>query len=383
MKANATEGRVLLARPSLCLIAVVVLFGLSALRASPAQAVTPKPAITTTEPVSSLEEPASSLEPLLFGKGEPGVETQVVDRRAFLTSGPIRFSTQHPEYEIQIFAKKACEGPIVATGSAGELEEVGIVAPAREDAMTEFSARQIDPSEPSEPSKCSLSKKYWEGTPPAEPEEEESEQGGPGGGQEGGDPPGGPTQGSGGGAHSERPLPPRLRTVPSGRANDNTPLVLGSSPGADSVKIFTNSSCSGSPVARVLPPELAGGVLVHVADNSVTDFAAIAIDADGQSFCSAPASYIEDSTPPRTHITMGPGSKTRHHKVVFRFADTSEEPLGTSFQCRVDHRKWKACHSPFKLTHLGFHRYVIRVRGTDATGNAESKPAKRSFKVIH
>jgi hypothetical protein len=80
---------------------------------------------------------------------------------------------------------------------------------------------------------------------------------------------------------------------------------------------------------------------------------------------------------------MGPGTKTRRHKAVFRFADTSEDPLGASFQCKVDHRSWKPCHSPFKLRHLHFHRYVLRVRGIDAIGNAEAKPAKRTFKVIH
>jgi hypothetical protein len=148
------------------------------------------------------------------------------------------------------------------------------------------------------------------------------------------------------------------------------------------VKIFANASCSGLPLANVSADELGSGITMHVSDNSVTDFAGVSVANGKQSFCSPPATYIEDSSPPRTRITMGPGAKTRRHKAVFRFADTGEDPLATSFQCRVNHKKWKPCHSPFKLRHLHFHRYTLRVRGTDQIGNAESKPAKRSFKVI-
>jgi hypothetical protein len=80
---------------------------------------------------------------------------------------------------------------------------------------------------------------------------------------------------------------------------------------------------------------------------------------------------------------MAPGVKTRRRKAVFRFADTTEDPPGTNFLCKVDHHKWKPCSSPFKLRHLGFKRHLVRVKGIDAAGNAEAKGAKRRFKVIH
>jgi hypothetical protein len=115
----------------------------------------------------------------------------------------------------------------------------------------------------------------------------------------------------------------------------------------------------------------------------VTDFAAISAANGKQSFCSTPATYIEDSTAPRVRITMGPGVKTRRRKAVFRFATIDEEPAGTSFRCRVNHGQWKACHSPFKLKHLRFRRYVLSVSAVDDVGNADPKPVKRSFKVIH
>jgi hypothetical protein len=171
--------------------------------------------------------------------------------------------------------------------------------------------------------------------------------------------------------------------VPGGRANDNAPSVVGIASGASQVKIFNNSGCAGTPVATVSLSGLSAGVVVHVPDNSVTDFAAISSANGKQSFCSTPATYIEDSTPPHVRITMGPGVKTRRHKAVFRFADIGEEPTGTSFRCRVNHGKWKACHSPFKIKRLHFRRYVLSVSAIDEVGNADPKPVKRSFKVIH
>ncbi len=79
---------------------------------------------------------------------------------------------------------------------------------------------------------------------------------------------------------------------------------------------------------------------------------------------------------------MGPGVKTRHRKAVFRFTDITDDPPGTHFYCKVNHRKWRTCNSPFRLRHLHTHRYVLRVKATDTAGNAETKGVKRRFKVI-
>ncbi|HEX4464039.1 MAG TPA: hypothetical protein VH042_05290 [Solirubrobacterales bacterium] len=370
-----------MARLSLCLLSSLALAMLG-VSAAGAEAAPPKPALTETNPKSSKEAPAESLEPLLIGKGEPGAETQVVRSPLLLASRPIASFTQHPEYEIEIFAKAACAGPVVAKGTAEELEDTGIPAPAGKDALTEFSAQQIDPGEPNEPSICSFGRKYWEGNPPPESEEEPAQGGGGGGEGEGPGAPSPESHQTGGGNGAERPVPPRLRIAPAGRANDNTPEVIGSVSSVDAVRLYANSSCSGLPVDVVSPSELSAGVPMHVPDNSVTDFTGLALNNGKQSFCSPPATYIEDSTAPRTRITMGPGVKTRHRKVVFRFADTSGDPTGTSFVCKVDKHKWRPCQSPFKLRHLGFHRYILRVRGIDVVGNAEAKPAKRSFKVV-
>ena len=157
---------------------------------------------------------------------------------------------------------------------------------------------------------------------------------------------------------------------------------MGSAPGADSVKVFAGADCTGPVVAKGSANDLAAGIAVGVADNSTTVFFASSSSGSAQSGCSSSVTYVEDSTPPHTKITMGPGVKTRHRKVIFRFADIAEDAPGTTFLCKVDHKKWKPCNSPFKLRHLGFRRHSLRVRAIDLAGNAETKAAKRRFKVV-
>jgi hypothetical protein len=368
------ERRAIVARLSLCLlVAVALMAGIAA----PASAEVRAPLLTGTEPESSASAPAQTTKPLIVGEAEPEVITQVVKSPFDRAAGPWAAGTKNPEFEIKIFIGPGCQGEPAATGLAHQLEEPGIQVTAGENTVTQFSAQQVDPSESGKPSKCSAALKYWEGNPPAEEEPPAGgENPGGGGGTPGGSPPPSPSR-------VASPLAPRLHTSPLSPANDNAPRLVGSAPGADAVKLFPNSSCSGAPVATVSPPELAAGVAMHVPDNSTTNFTGFSVGNGKQSFCSPPATYIEDSTAPRTRITMGPGAKTRRHKAIFRFADTSGDPAGVQFKCKVDRGKWKPCHSPLKLRHLSFHRYVLRVRGTDAIGNAEAKPAKRSFKVIH
>jgi hypothetical protein len=363
-------------------VAVAVLLG--CLAASPvANAEQPEPvALTETNPLSSQAQPAASTEPFIIGRGDGAIAT-VVNPFGGRTSSPIA-SDVNPDNLVDIYDNGNCTGSPVASGIVDELEGGGIQVEVEADSNTTFSAVQIDPLDPGSPSICSKPMTYWASSDASEPPSEEP----PAKEPPTGEPPSKEPPTSKPPAPADRPavvapLAPRLKTAPAGPANDNTPRVIGSASGADSVKLFSNSSCAGAPVATVSPSQLASGVELHVADNSTTDFSGTAVANGKQSFCSPPATYIEDSTPPRTRITMGPGAKTRHRKVVFRFADTGGDPLGTSFACKVDRGKWKSCRSPFKLRHLGYSRHVIQVRGTDVIGNAEAKAAKRSFKVIH
>lgn len=377
---NVAEGRAIQARPSLRLIIAIAALIVPALSVPVAQAEQPEPvALTETNPRSSAAQPAASTTPSIIGRGDGTIISVVPFGK---TRPPVAAAGTSPNNEVEIYANATCGGAPVASGIVDELEgTTGIQVEVLPDSSTTFSAIQIDPTDPENPSICSKPITYWnsstegEEPPVKEPPVEEPPTTNPP------PTPSPPTIDSRPGT-TTAPLPPRLRTAPSGAANDNTPQVLGSASGADSVKIFTNSSCSGAPAVKVSPAELAAGVELRVADNSVTDFTGISSANGKQSFCSPPATYIEDSTPPRTRITMGPGAKTRHRKVIFRFADAGGDPIGTSFLCKVDAHRWKPCHSPFKLRHLGYSRHTLRVRGTDVIGNAEARPAKRSFKVI-
>jgi len=373
-----------MARLSACLLSVsAVLF-----MAPTALAVTPpSPSLIVTDPASSAAEPASSTTPSLVGEAEPedGIIVQGV-RSLSLTGGLVsrgtpKHPTDHPAYEIAIFTNPTCQGESVTKGRADALEGAGIPVAVAEDSVTAFSAKQIDPGDPIEAhwSTCSNSLSYWEGNPPVQPGSPGAESPGDGSPGGGGNPgtPGGPAPGDG----SSRPDSPRLHMDPGGRANDNAPLVAGNAPGGSTVLVFANANCSGSAVAKGAAGQLGDGFEVEVADNTTTSFSAIAV-AGGRSACSAPVTYVEDSTAPRTRITMGPGVKTRKRKAVFRFTDTTDDPPGTSFLCKVDRAKWRACSSPLRLRHLRLAPHTLRVRATDLAGNAESKGVKRRFKVI-
>ena len=359
------KGRADMARPLLCLCAASAAFW--ALAAT-AHAEPPKElTLSGILPRSSEAAPANSVTPHIRGS-EDGVGKSVV---RFGPMSPIA-AVGNPTNVVRVFTNPQCEGAPAGEGSYDELEGDGIEAEVAPDSVTTFYANQAEPGNLGEPSPCSKNGvTYYESstavTPPSEPPP-----------ADGGSPPATERP-----ASPNAPIPPRLRTIPGSRANDNAPSIVGIAPGASQVKIFSNSGCAGAPVAVASPAELAAGVAVRVPDNSVTDFTAISTANGKQSFCSTPATYIEDSTPPHVRITMGPGVKTRRHKAVFRFADVGEEPTGTSFRCRLNRGKWKACHSPFKIKHLHFRRYVLSVSATDEVGNTGAKPVKRSFKVIH
>jgi hypothetical protein len=382
-----------------------LVFGVLVASASAAPA-TPK--LVVTDPPSSQEAPANAILPSVIGEAEPedGVILEGLPIHFGSVIGPVwntvEKPTAHPDYEILIFNSTECRGSAIAHGTAATLEGVGISVAVEANAKTTLSAIQVDPRNLSEPSGCSNVLSYWEGNVPPEPG------GGGGSGGEGGD---GEAGGGGGGGASgpgsttgtspttpagttsshgtigastpagPKPSAPNLHLLPSARANDLTPLVAGSAPGAESVAIYGNANCSGAPVAKGTPSQLSAGFEVSVGKNSSTIFTAVAIAAQ-HSGCSEPVSYTEDSTAPRTRITMGPGVKTRKHKAVFRFQDITEDPPGTTFVCRVDKAKWKPCSSPFHVKHLKPRHYVVAIRATDLAGNVERKPVKRRFIVV-
>lgn len=292
---------------------------------------------------------------------------------------PILVGTADPEATVSIYTDASCAGTPLATGSGAEFEGPGIEVAVADNTETIFYGKAALAGFTSACSVDSIS--YQEVTPASEPP---TEAGGSGGGSGG--------SGSGGTGTGTSPVspatvaapsPPHLRTVPGGISNDTTPMIAGSASGAETVKVYANSNCTGQPVAKGSASQLASpGFEVSAAANATTEFSAVSAVTGAQSACSAPVAYVEDSTPPHTRITMGPAAKTAKRKAVFRFVDTTADPPGTSFTCRVGKARWTQCHSPLKLGHLKLQSYVVRVRATDAAGNVESKGATRRFRVV-
>jgi hypothetical protein len=356
------EGRAAMARPSSpFLIALVALAAALALAPAARASGPPIPILTGTDPAS----PSTDLSPFVHGNSS-GIIISKVSRLGF---GPIAFGSETEGRTIALYLNQSCAGEPVNEGTALALDTVGIQVTVPPEQVTFISAEQF---ESGEGSGCSKSLKYEHVKELPPPTEE------PVGG--GGAPPGG---GSGSGPALAPPPAPRLRVLPRLIANDNTPRVSGSAPGAALVKIYVDPSCSGAAVASGTAAQFASGLPVSVIDNVVVTFYGVSVGAGGaRSRCSEPAYYVEDSLTPHTRITMAPASKTRRHTAVFRFTDINGSLPGTTFYCKVDRRRWKPCRSPLRLKHLHLRRYVVQVKATDVAGNVERKSAKRRFRVV-
>ncbi|MBS1895042.1 MAG: hypothetical protein JST59_27400 [Actinobacteria bacterium] len=338
------------------------------------------PLLTGTNPASSATAPASSLSPSVLGESEPVIikESAPLGVGSALTLSALN-PTKNPNFVIEIFSGEECQGSAIGQATAGVFDLEGIPVGVVADQKSTFSARQVDPANPSEPSFCSGPGFYWEGNVPPEA--------GASGGATGG--------GTGGGSGSStsapigpatpvspvKPQAPRIHTEPGGVANDTAPLVVGSTRSAESVLLYAAEGCKGSPIAKGSVSQLESGFQVSATPNSTTTFSAAAIVGQ-RSACSEPVSYTEDSTAPRTLITMAPGVKTRKRKAVFRFRDVTEDQPGTTFVCKVDKKAWKGCASPFRVKHLKYGHHVVKIRATDLAGNRERKPVKRRFIVV-
>ncbi|HET7485523.1 MAG TPA: hypothetical protein VFJ64_09130 [Solirubrobacterales bacterium] len=83
--------------------------------------------------------------------------------------------------------------------------------------------------------------------------------------------------------------------------------------------------------------------------------------------------------PPQTLLKRTPPHKTHDRTPSFRFA---ADERGVTFQCKLDGKPYKACHSPFTTKKLSLGRHVFRVRARDDSGRLDPSPASYAFKVI-
>ncbi len=83
--------------------------------------------------------------------------------------------------------------------------------------------------------------------------------------------------------------------------------------------------------------------------------------------------------PPRTTILGAPKARTHAASVEFEF---SSSELGSSFECRLDRKRFKRCKSPKRYNDLKPGKHVFRVRAIDKDGNVDATPAMKKFEVL-
>lgn len=124
-------------------------------------------------------------------------------------------------------------------------------------------------------------------------------------------------------------------------------------------------------------------------DDSATDFSAVfpaprpnAVAPSEHACSSASPGTLPgpgSAGPPQTRLRHKPPRKTRDRTPTFRFQ--SNEP-GSSFQCKLDGKPFKLCHSPFTTKALSFGRHTFKVRARDASGQVDPSPASCTFRIV-
>lgn len=82
---------------------------------------------------------------------------------------------------------------------------------------------------------------------------------------------------------------------------------------------------------------------------------------------------------PRTTLRRTPGKLVHDRTPTFRFS--SNEP-GSTFQCRLDGKPFRSCHSPFTTKPLTLGPHTFKVRARDDSGKLDPSPASYGFKVV-
>jgi CSLREA domain-containing protein len=84
----------------------------------------------------------------------------------------------------------------------------------------------------------------------------------------------------------------------------------------------------------------------------------------------------KDKTAPETTIVK---KKVKGHTAKFRFVSSE---ANSTFECRLDKKKFQPCRSPKKYKRLKPGKHVFEVRAIDAAGNRDKTPATRKFRVL-
>lgn len=158
---------------------------------------------------------------------------------------------------MSIYTNSTCSGSPVGTGAASVFSESGIQVAVPDNSTTTFFAKA---SWAELPSACSsTSATYQEVTPAEQPIGGSGPTSPPVTTPQVSDPPG-------------KPQPPQLRTTPGGIANDTKPLITGSAPGANVVKIYSSPDCKGPPLVKGSASQFRAGLPVQIVPNTTIAF---------------------------------------------------------------------------------------------------------------
>ena len=156
---------------------------------------------------------------------------------------------------------------------------------------------------------------------------------------------------------------------PSGLTRDATPTFTFTGEEGASFTCSVDGAATGSCAATGFTPgPLADGV--HRLAVTQTDRA-------GNVSAAATRAVRVDSTAPQTtglRHRNSPFDRTP----TFRFRSSE---AGSSFQCKVDRRRFRPCRSPYAAPRLRPGRHVLRVRAVDRAGNVDRTPLRRVFRV--
>jgi hypothetical protein len=85
-----------------------------------------------------------------------------------------------------------------------------------------------------------------------------------------------------------------------------------------------------------------------------------------------------DLKPPNTTIPKTPPARLAPRTARFRFRSSE---AGSTFQCRLDGRRFRICSAQKTFRRLAPGRHVLRVRAKDRAGNIDPTPARYAWRV--
>jgi hypothetical protein len=82
---------------------------------------------------------------------------------------------------------------------------------------------------------------------------------------------------------------------------------------------------------------------------------------------------------PQTTLRGKPAKKTSDRTPTFRFASNES---GSTFQCKLDGKAFRACKSPLTTKRLPLGRHTFKVRSRDDSGKLDPSPASYRFRIV-